>query len=215
MIAIMARYPNPDEDSDSEALDLYLHGYVSSRLSRLSSTTLSTAATDPTTEPGLPLTVSATIVDGIVLSLTPNSHSYNYRSAVLQGYGTPVKSDAEKLFAMRAITEKVVPGRWENSRVPPNRTEMKTTNILRVRVVSASGKERKGGPGDDRHDLGDEGLRGRVWTGVLPVWEERGVPVRAETEAKEGVPGYLEEARVEGNEARRKRAVGAVGEKVK
>ena len=48
---------------------------------------------------GLPLTVAATILDGFVLSLTPNSHSYNYRSAVLFGHALLVTNVEEKLWA--------------------------------------------------------------------------------------------------------------------
>lgn len=63
-------------------------------------------------EGGLAITIAATKVDGIVLSLTPNSHSYNYRSAVLFGYGSLVEDVQEKLWAMELVTNSVVPGRW-------------------------------------------------------------------------------------------------------
>lgn len=202
MIGVMGKYPEAEDYSaEDEALDLYLHGYVSSRLMRLSSN----ASNDSEAE-GLPLTVSATLVDGIVLSLTPNSHSYNYRSAVLHGYGMPVTDQAEKVWAMEQITNKVLPQRWENSRIPPTKTEMTTTNILRVRVVSASGKERKGGPNDDRHDLKNEEMRERVWTGVVPIWEHKGAPLKAETESKEKVPEYITSEVEHDNMERRQRA---------
>lgn len=58
-------------------------------------------------------------MDGLVLALTPNNHSYNYRSAILNGYATPVVDIPEKLWAMEKITNGVVPDRWNNSRVPP------------------------------------------------------------------------------------------------
>lgn len=61
----------------------------------------------------------ATHVDGLVLALTPNNHSYNYRSAVLHGYATQVTQTEEKVWAMERITNGVVPDRWENTRVPP------------------------------------------------------------------------------------------------
>ena len=63
-------------------------------------------------ESGLALTIAATKVDGIVLSLTPNSHSYNYRSAVLFGHGRLVEEVEEKLWAMELVTNSVVPDRW-------------------------------------------------------------------------------------------------------
>lgn len=61
----------------------------------------------------------ATHVDGLVLALTPNNHSYNYRSAILHGYATQVNQLEEKLWAMEKITNGVLPDRWDNCRVPP------------------------------------------------------------------------------------------------
>ena len=63
--------------------DCYLHGYISAGL-------MKRARESP--GGGLAITIAATKVDGIVLSLTPNSHSYNYRSAVLFGYGSIVEA---------------------------------------------------------------------------------------------------------------------------
>lgn len=108
----------------SEPLDLYIHGYISSRLMRLGKT----SPTDD--EEGLPLTVAATHLDGLVLALTPNHHSYNYRSAILHGYATPVVDEGEKLWAMEKITNGVVDERWENSRIPPTKTEVRQSLLL-------------------------------------------------------------------------------------
>ncbi len=81
--------------------------------------------TSPTDEEeGLPLTVAATHLDGLVLALTPNHHSYNYRSAILHGYAKPVVDEGEKMWAMEKITNGVVDERWENSRIPPTKTEV-------------------------------------------------------------------------------------------
>lgn len=200
MIGVLGKYAEAEDyDPEDEALDLYLHGYVSSRLMRLSSNASHEADAE-----GLPLTVSATLVDGLVLSLTPNSHSYNYRSAVLHGFGTPVTDQAEKVWAMEQITNKVIPQRWENSRIPPTKTEMTTTNILRVKIVSASGKERKGEPHDDRHDMKNEEVREKVWTGVVPLWEQKGTPIKASTEGKGQIPEYITSA-VKGDNMKRQK----------
>ncbi|CRK20104.1 hypothetical protein BN1708_017772, partial [Verticillium longisporum] len=102
---------------------------------------------------GLPVTVAATHVDGLVLALTPNSHSYNYRSAVLFGHATLVETDDEKLYAMELITDSVVAGRWQNSRIPPNKAEMSSTSVLKVRIATGSAKIRSGPPGDEKHDM--------------------------------------------------------------
>lgn len=85
--------------------DCYLHGYISSGI-------MKQVRENPRS--GLAITIAATKVDGIVLSLTPNSHSYNYRSAVLFGFGSLVEEEEEeeKLWAMELVTNSVVPGRW-------------------------------------------------------------------------------------------------------
>jgi hypothetical protein len=148
MIGFLASFKNQSA-SLNEPLDLYLHGYVSSRLMKMGK--------DGDGEEGLPITVAATHFDGIVLALTPNSHSklqessvwkqklssllgYNYRSAILHGYATPVTEVDEKLWAMERITNSVVADRWDNTRVPPNKTEMTSTQILKVRIATASAK---------------------------------------------------------------------------
>ena len=86
----------------------------------------------------------------------------------------------------------MVPDRWNNSRIPPNKTEMTSTTILRVKVESASAKLRTGGPGEDRKDLKDEELRKRVWTGVVPASTQWGEPVPAEGNMVQRVPQYLQ-----------------------
>ncbi|MCJ1397378.1 hypothetical protein MMC11_000571 [Xylographa trunciseda] len=174
MIGCMGSFKDPFA-SASTPLDLYLHGYVSSRLMRLPSA--SDAAEE---EEGTPLCIAATLLDGLVLALTPNHHSMNYRSAVLHGHAMLVTDPDEKLYAMQLVTNNVIPDRWVNSRVPPNKVEMQSTSILRVAIVDASAKVRSGGPGEDRKDEKDEAVRERVWTGVVPTWTAYGEPVPAE-----------------------------------
>jgi nitroimidazol reductase NimA-like FMN-containing flavoprotein (pyridoxamine 5'-phosphate oxidase superfamily) len=186
MLGFMGSFSSPSA-SLAEPLDLYLHGYISSRLMRLGST-----APD-SEEEGFPLTVGATHLDGLVLALTPNHHSYNYRSAILHGFATPVTGVEEKLWAMEKITNSVVENRWENSRIPPTKTEMTSTQILKVRVVDASAKVRNGGPGDDRADLKNEELRAKTWIGVVPTWITFGEPVAGPENRVEKVCGLCYE----------------------
>lgn len=134
------------------------------------------ARASPTSQ-GLPVCLAASKVDGLVLTLTPNSHNYNYRSAVLFGHATLVTELDEKLWAMELITNSVVPARWAHTRVPPNAGEMASTQILRVKIDSGSAKVREGVPTDEAGDLGNEEVLGRVWTGVLPLYEQYGEPV--------------------------------------
>ena len=181
MIGVMGSFKYPSADL-TDPLDCYLHGYVSARMMNLA------RAQDAE---GLPVSIAATKVDGVVLSLTPNSHSYDYRSAVLFGHASLVTEDDEKLWAMQLITNAVVPGRWENSRVPPDRAEMVSTSILRVSIVSGSGKIRDGGPHDEKKDLEREDIVNSTWTGVVPMWETVGEPVAGSTNAVEDVPEHV------------------------
>ncbi|KAJ9613167.1 hypothetical protein H2200_003108 [Cladophialophora chaetospira] len=185
MVGVAASYDHPSS-SLGEPLDIYLHGYVSSRLMNTSRNAASPTTADTTTPEGLPVTISATKVDGLVLTLTPNTHDVNYRSATVFGYASLVTSTEEKIWAMEQITNSVVSNRWAHTRVPPDSAEMQSTSILRVRVVGGSGKIRVGGPRDERKDLERNEVREKVWTGVIPVWEQFGDPV-----AYEGTYGNL------------------------
>ncbi|ETN44310.1 uncharacterized protein HMPREF1541_10490 [Cyphellophora europaea CBS 101466] len=180
MVGAMGSFAHPSA-SLSEPLDCYVHGYVTNRMARL-------ARDSPQ---GLPVCVSATKVHGLVLSLTPYSHDVNYKSAVLMGYASIVEDQAEKLWAMELITDKVCRDRWAETRVPPKSAEMSSTGILRIRVEGGSGKVRNGVAHDEREDEEDEALRGRVWTGVVPVMEVYGEPVADEGNKVANVPEYL------------------------
>lgn len=99
MIGVMASFSSPDSPELDQPLDLYLHGYVSSRFMRLGSKKSNgdpMEDDDDDIESGLPVSVAASQVHGFILALTPNHHSYNYSSAILHGYATPVTSTAEK-----------------------------------------------------------------------------------------------------------------------
>lgn len=180
MIGQMGSFDYPSADLN-EPLDCYIHGYVSSRIMNLAR---------KTEGDGLPICVAATKVDGLVLSLTPFSHSYNYRSAVLHGYASLVTDEAEKKWALELITNSVVPDRWDNTRVPADGGEMSSTVILKVKVVDGSGKTRTGSANDEKKDTENDEVTGRVWTGVVPVWETFGQPVPGPGN-KVPLPGYL------------------------
>ncbi|KAK8134448.1 flavin-nucleotide-binding protein [Apiospora sp. TS-2023a] len=204
MIGQMGSFDRPSADT-GDVLELYLHGYVSSRIMNLSrkkdddkkdtsDEASPAAATAEYSQPepvGLPITVAASHVDGLILSLTPNSHSYNYRSATLFGYATPVTDVAEKLWAMELMTNSVVRDRWRNTRVPPSGAEMQSTSVLKVKIVAGSGKIRSGFPSDEKADAGDEALLNRVWTGVVPVHTTLGEPAPSPYNRVDPVPGYL------------------------
>ncbi|WYZ35593.1 hypothetical protein EsH8_X_000240 [Colletotrichum jinshuiense] len=185
MLGQMGSFDRPSAD-EGDVLDLYLHGYVSSRI--MNTTREPSAAAGPE---GLPVCVAASHLDGLVLALTPNSHSYNYRSAVLFGHATVVEDVDERLYAMELITNGVVPNRWANSRVPPNKAEMSSTSVLKVRIATGSAKIRSGPPADEKHDKENADVVGDVWTGVVPVYQTLGEPVAGPYNAVGGVPQYL------------------------
>jgi hypothetical protein len=140
---------------------------------------------------GLPVCIAASRVDGLILSLTPNSHSYNYRSAILHGYARLVTDEAEKLWAMKLVTNSVLADRWDHTRVPPDNAEMSSTVILKVKIVDGSGKIRDGGVSDERKDKTNDDVTNKVWTGVVPVYEVFGDPVPSPENKVSEVPEYI------------------------
>ncbi|KAI6091632.1 hypothetical protein F4821DRAFT_188890 [Hypoxylon rubiginosum] len=191
MIGQMGSFARPSADT-GDVLELYLHGYVSSRIINMSRSANGESSGQ---EEGLPICVAASHVDGLVLALTPNSHSYNYRSAVLFGHATLVTDVDEKLYAMELITNGVVRDRYRHTRVPPNAAEMQSTSVLRVRISAGSAKVRSGMPNDDRADKEDEALLDRVWTGVVPMHYTMGEPLPGPYNRLEEAPKYIKEFR--------------------
>lgn len=163
---------------------------------------------------GMPVCIAASHIDGLVLTLTSYSHNYNYRSAVVYGYATTVKDEEEKLYAMELITNSVVPDRWRHTRLPPLPAEMQSTNILKVRISSASAKISAGSATDDKADLSNEALVEGTWTGVLPLYQTMGEPVPSGYNKVGEVPEHVLEFQREINVDRREAALAAaVGER--
>jgi nitroimidazol reductase NimA-like FMN-containing flavoprotein (pyridoxamine 5'-phosphate oxidase superfamily) len=111
----------------------------------------------------VPVCVTATLVDGLVLAKSWMHHSMNYRSVVVHGDAELVRDEVERDAALRAVVEHVVPGRADRSR-PPTRKELAATSVLRVPLEVASAKVRTGPPGDD-----DADLELPHWAGVVEV----------------------------------------------
>lgn len=204
MIGQMGSFEHPSAGLD-EPLQCYLHGYVSSRIMRLAKAAIDGSESTEEGEgmvkgKGLPVCIAASHVDGLILALTPNNHSYNYRSAILQGYATLVTDVAEKMYAMELVTNSVVADRWDHTRVPPDAAEMSSTTILKVEIVSGSGKVRNGTPHDEKKDIGREEIINSVWTGVVPVYEVLGAPERAGDSKVEEVPEHVLKYIAERNE---------------
>jgi nitroimidazol reductase NimA-like FMN-containing flavoprotein (pyridoxamine 5'-phosphate oxidase superfamily) len=155
---------------------LYVHGSSASRmLGKLAS--------------GVAACVTVTLLDGLVLARSAFHHSVNYRSVVMLGTACAVVEPDEKLAALHAFTEHLVPGRWEEVR-PPTPQELKATSVLRLPLTEVSAKVRVGPPGDDDEDYAMD-----VWAGVLPLALQPGAPLsdpllRDGIHAPEYVKGY-------------------------
>ncbi len=141
--------------------ELFFHGSPASRMLR-------------TLANGLDVCVTVTLLDGFVLARSAFHHSMNYRSVVVLGKARLVSDPAEKWEAMRAFTNHIVPGRWEEARQPDEK-EMKQTEVLALSLTEASAKVRTGPPIDDEEDLSWP-----VWAGVVPVRIVPGAPVPVE-----------------------------------
>jgi nitroimidazol reductase NimA-like FMN-containing flavoprotein (pyridoxamine 5'-phosphate oxidase superfamily) len=138
---------------------IYFHGSAASRMLRNLSG-------------GIPVSVTVTLIDGFVLARSVFNHSMNYRSVVALGKAALVDAPKEKLEALHAFTEKLLPGRWNDAR-QPNEKELKVTSILRLPLTEASAKIRTGPPMDDDPDYALP-----VWAGVIPLQLARGAPIR-------------------------------------
>jgi uncharacterized protein len=137
-------------------------------------------------EAGHPVCVETTIVDGLVLARSVFHHSVNYRSVVLFGTGRLVEAEQEKLAALEAVTEHLIPGRWKEAR-RPNAKELNATSVVSIRIDAASAKVRVGPPVDEEEDYGLP-----VWAGILPLPQIPLAPVRDERQSEDiPMPGYL------------------------
>ncbi|KAM0244356.1 hypothetical protein ACHAP5_006372 [Fusarium lateritium] len=200
MIGQMGSFDRPSASLE-DPLDLYLHGYVSSRLMNLGR-----AGSKDGKMQGTPLSVAASTCDGLILSLSAFSHSYTYRSAVLFGHATLVTDENEKLYAMELITNGVVPDRWRHTRLPPTKAELQSTGILKVRIASGSAKINKGQAHDERHDMDNQDLKDATWTGVLPIYQSMGSPIASSYNTID-VPGYIGEFMEEFNQDNRQQSL--------
>ena len=137
-------------------------------------------------EDGNPVCVEATIVDGLVLARSVFHHSVNYRSVVLFGCGRGIDDEQEKLAALRAVTEHLIPGRWDEARLP-NRKELNATRVVAIKIDEASAKIRVGPPLDEAEDYALP-----VWAGLLPLQEMPLSPIRDELQTQDvALPQYI------------------------
>ena len=125
-------------------------------------------------EAGNPVCVEVTLVDGLVLARSAFNHSVNYRSIVVFGTGRVVDNNKDKMAALEAITEHLIPGRWREARLPTQK-EMNAVSVVSIEMDLASAKVRSGPPIDDTADYAIP-----IWAGVLPLQETALAPIRDE-----------------------------------
>lgn len=137
---------------------LYIHGSPASRMLR-------------NLQQGIQVCLTVTLIDGLVLAHSAFHHSLNYRSVVVFGIAKVVSDAEEKLQALYAFTEHVIPGRWQEVR-PPNPHELAGTLVLALPLAEASAKIRTGAPIDDEADY-----LLPVWAGEIPLRVVAGTPI--------------------------------------
>lgn len=137
---------------------VYLHGAKATRmLKRLAG--------------GAPVSITVTLVDGIVVGRSAFHHSANYRSVVIHGTTRPVTDAAERERALKIVTDHLLAGRWDEVR-PMSKKEDNATGVVAVDIEAASAKSRSGEPVDEESDYDLP-----IWGGVIPVATVLGAPV--------------------------------------
>lgn len=155
--------------------DLYFHGSTANRmLGALSRGALAC--------------LTVTLIDGLVLARSAFHHSMNYRSVTVFGRGHVVEDPSEKRDAFEALVERMMPGRWSDTR-HPSRAEFEATTVLRLPIDEASAKVRTGDPVDDE---ADHALP--HWAGVVPLSLRRGTACPA-ADLRDDIelPAYLKD----------------------
>ncbi len=153
--------------------EIVIHGAVASRMMKL-------------LKEGASACITVTLVDALVLARSAFAHSMNYRSLVLFGKARIVSAHEEKMEALRLITEHLIPGRWDDTRLP-NDKELMVTEVLAFATDEASVKTREGIPKDHESDYSL-----KYWAGLVPLSLRSG-PVISDPRNSEGteVPEYL------------------------
>ncbi|WP_427162237.1 pyridoxamine 5'-phosphate oxidase family protein [Aliinostoc sp. HNIBRCY26] len=152
---------------------LYIHGSPASRMLK-------------TLQQGLDVCVTVTLIDGLILARSAFHHSMNYRSVVVFGKATLVEDAEQKLAALKAFTEHVILGRWEEVR-SPNRQELAGTVVLSLPLAEASAKVRTGGPLDDEADY-----QIPVWAGEIPLKLTAATPINdSRLDSDIEIPAYV------------------------
>jgi nitroimidazol reductase NimA-like FMN-containing flavoprotein (pyridoxamine 5'-phosphate oxidase superfamily) len=151
---------------------LYIHGSVGSHFIR-------------ELEKGVPVCISVTLIDALVVAKSAFSHSVNYRSVVLFSQGVKVEEYELKSAALEWLTNKIVPNSWDYLR-PMKENEVRKTTVLAFDIDEASAKVRTGMPNDEPEDKPLP-----IWSGIIPIETTRRDPVPDELSRDIPMPGHL------------------------
>ncbi|WP_295716890.1 pyridoxamine 5'-phosphate oxidase family protein [Mucilaginibacter sp.] len=151
---------------------IYIHGSVGSHLMR-------------ELEKGIPVCISVTLMDALVIAKSAFHHSVNYRSVVIFAQAEKVEDMASKIEAFKWLTNKIVPGSWDYLR-PIQENEVRKTTALAFKIDEASAKIRTGMPVDD-----DEDLNLPIWTGLIPLQTKRMPPIPDKLSEGMPLPSHL------------------------
>ena len=150
---------------------IYVHGSPLSRLLR-------------TVADSLPVCLTVTLVDGLVLARSAFKHSLNYRSVVVLGEGREITDRERKLHALRMIVDHVARGRSDDVR-GPSAGELKATEVVEIAIREASAKVRTGPPLDSARDRSIP-----AWAGEVPLRLVSGEPI-ADDGCSTAIPEYV------------------------
>lgn len=121
---------------------------------------------------GEPVAISIAQLDGVVVARSRFESSFRYRSAVVRGRPFALEDD-QKLRALDALVERIIPGRLAETRESDGR-ELAATLVLAVPlddwVLKVSDSWPEDTPGD---------IEGDAWAGVVPLGTEHGAPLPA------------------------------------
>lgn len=151
---------------------IYIHGSVGSHFIR-------------EIEKGIPVCISVTLMDALVIAKSAFNHSINYRSVVLFAEAEKIEDHQTKKEAFEWLTNKIVPGSWDYLRAIKD-NEINKTTALAFSIDQASAKVRTGMPNDEKEDL-----ELPIWSGLIPLQTGRAKPVADDTSKTIPLPAHL------------------------
>lgn len=146
---------------------IYWHGSAASRMLRAEAK-------------GIPVCVTVTHLDGLVLARSGFHSSINYRSVMAFGTAQMVTDADEKVHHLNRFIDRILPGRNATLR-PIDPQEAKGTTVIWMEIEEASAKIRIGPPKDDEPDYALD-----CWAGVVPIAQVVGAAI-ADPKLKAGV----------------------------